>query len=84
MVPRGSYIVVQDSAMNGHPTAPEYGPGPYEAVEVFLAENGDFATDRSQERLLMTNNPMGFLGGFARRATQDSKPASRIAAFRPR
>ena len=61
MVPRGSYIVVQDTAMNGHPTAPDYGPGPYEAVEAFLAETGDFVADRSRERLMMTNNPMGFL-----------------------
>jgi cephalosporin hydroxylase len=61
MVPPGSYIVVQDTAMNGHPTAPDYGPGPYEAVETFLAETGDFVADRSRERLMMTNNPMGFL-----------------------
>jgi cephalosporin hydroxylase len=61
MVPRGSYIVVQDTAMNGHPTAPDYGPGPYEAVEAFLAETEDFVADRSKERLLMTNSPMGFL-----------------------
>jgi cephalosporin hydroxylase len=61
MVPRGSYIVVQDSAMNGHPVAPDYGPGPYEAVEAFLAETGDFVADRSRERLIITNNPMGFL-----------------------
>ena len=61
LVPRGSYIVVQDTAMNGYPTAPDYGPGPYEAVEAFLAETGDFVADRSRERLTMTNNPMGFL-----------------------
>jgi cephalosporin hydroxylase len=61
MVPRGSYIVVQDTAMNGHPTAPDYGPGPYEAVEAFLAETGDFVADHSRERLMMTNNPIGFL-----------------------
>lgn len=61
MVPQGSYIVVQDTAMNGHPTAPDYGPGPYEAVEAFLAETGDFVADRSRERLMMTNSPMGFL-----------------------
>ena len=61
MVSWGSYIVVQDTAMNGHPTAPDYGPGPYEAVEAFLAETGDFVADHSRERLMMTNNPMGFL-----------------------
>ena len=61
MVPRGSYNIVQDSAMNGHPTAPDYGPGPYEAIEAFLAETSDFEAERSRERLMMTNNPMGFL-----------------------
>ena len=61
MVSRGSYIIVQDTAMNGHPTAPDYGPGPYEAVEAFLAETNDFVPDRSRERHMMTNNPMGFL-----------------------
>jgi cephalosporin hydroxylase len=61
MVPRGSYIIVQDTAMNGNPTAPGYGPGPYEAVEAFLAENKDFVADRSRERLMMTNSPRGFL-----------------------
>lgn len=61
MVSQGSYINVQDTAMNGHPTAPDYGPGPYEAVEAFLAETDDFVADRSRERHMMTNNPMGFL-----------------------
>jgi cephalosporin hydroxylase len=61
LVPRGSYIIVQDTAMNGHPTAPDYGPGPYEAVEAFLAETEDFVADRSRERLMMTSNPTGFL-----------------------
>jgi cephalosporin hydroxylase len=61
LVPPGSYIIVQDTAMNGHPTAPDYGPGPYEAVEAFLAETSDVVPDRSRERLMMTNNPRGFL-----------------------
>ncbi|MEE2679764.1 MAG: CmcI family methyltransferase [Myxococcota bacterium] len=61
LVPVGSYIIVQDGAVNGHPTWPDFGPGPYEAVEAFLAENDAFEPDRSRERHLMTSNPMGFL-----------------------
>jgi cephalosporin hydroxylase len=61
LVPVGSYVIVQDTVVNGHPSFPDWGPGPYEAVEAFLAENDDFVVDRSRERLLMTYNRMGFL-----------------------
>lgn len=61
LVPVGGYIVVQDSVVNGHPVEWDQGPGPYEAIEDFLAEDDRFVVDRSRERLMMTANPMGFL-----------------------
>lgn len=57
----GSYIVVQDSVVCGHPIMAEPCPGPYEAIEAFLAEDDRFIAVREHERLLVTANPMGFL-----------------------
>ena len=61
LVPKGSYVVVEDSNINGHPVFPGYGPGPMEALEEFLAENKDFAIDETMEKHLMTFNPKGYL-----------------------
>ena len=60
-VPVGGYLIVEDTNINGHPTYPEFGPGPMEAVEEFLTENGSFREDESCERFLLTMNPRGFL-----------------------
>ena len=57
----GSYMIVEDGVINGHPTHTEYGPGPYEDCELFLSEHPEFEADRSRERLMITANPMGFL-----------------------
>jgi cephalosporin hydroxylase len=60
-VTSGSYMIVEDGIINGHPTHLEYGPGPYEACELFLSEHPEFEVDLSRERLIVTANPRGFL-----------------------
>ncbi len=57
----GSYVIVQDGVINGHPLPVATGPGPWEAVHEFMQDNPEFAIDRTRERLLVTNNPDGFL-----------------------
>jgi cephalosporin hydroxylase len=62
LVSVGSYFIVQDSNVNGHPVMPNFGEGgPWEAVTEFLASNKNFEIDKSRERLLFTFCPNGFL-----------------------
>ena len=61
LVSPGCYLVVEDTNINGHPVAPNCGPGPYEAVAQFLRKRPDFKLDRDQHRYLMTFNPNGYL-----------------------
>ena len=56
-----SYIIVEDTNINGHPVSPSFGDGPYEAVEEFLKTNSNFIFDSTREKFLMTFNPKGFL-----------------------
>ncbi len=60
-VSRGSYLIVEDSNVNGHPVLPEHGPGPAEAIAPFLAAHPEFARDASREKFLLTYNPGGYL-----------------------
>lgn len=57
----GSYMIVEDTNVNGHPVFPEHGPGPFEAVQTFLSEEPGFAIDRDREKFLFTFNPSGYL-----------------------
>jgi len=61
LVSAGSYLIVEDSNVNGHPVAPDFGPGPSEAVRQFLAESDEFEVDRSREKFFLTFNPSGYL-----------------------
>lgn len=61
MVSVGSYLIVEDTNMNGHPVAEEFGPGPMEAVEEFLKGTDAFEIDASREKFYLTFNPKGYL-----------------------
>jgi cephalosporin hydroxylase len=61
----GSYVIVQDGVINGHPLPGNTGPGPWEAVREFMQGNSEFSIDRTRERLLVTANPDGFLKRIA-------------------
>jgi len=61
VVSKGSYLIVEDSNVNGHPVLPEHGPGPSEAIAEFLAAHPEFRRDASREKFLLTYNPGGYL-----------------------
>jgi cephalosporin hydroxylase len=60
-VTEGSFLIVEDTNVNGHPVDPDFGPGPFEAVHEFLKDNPDFSIDREIEKFYITFNPDGYL-----------------------
>ena len=61
LVSPGSYLVVQDTNINGNPVLPAFGPGPHEAVQEFLRTHDNFVVDHSREKFLLTFYPGGWL-----------------------
>ena len=61
MVTKGSYMIVEDTNVNGHPVLPNFGAGPMEAVKEFLPHHAEFAIDEEREKFMVTQNPSGYL-----------------------
>jgi cephalosporin hydroxylase len=57
----GGYLIVEDTIVNGHPLRADFGPGPMEALDQFLAENQGWTIDRSKEKFLLSFNRNGYL-----------------------
>jgi cephalosporin hydroxylase len=60
-VPVDSYLVMENTVLNGHPVDATFGPGPFEALQRILNTRDDFAPDQRFERHGVTFNPGGFL-----------------------
>jgi cephalosporin hydroxylase len=61
LVSPGGFLIVEDTNVNGHPVDSSHGPGPWEAVQEFLARNANFEVDQRREKYYMTFNPGGYL-----------------------
>lgn len=61
----GSYLIVEDTNINGRPVAVGFGPGPGEAADEFMSVRKDFVRDAHRERLLLSFNPGGYLKRIA-------------------
>ena len=61
LVTPGCHLIVEDGNVNGHPVAPEHGPGPTEAMAEFVPRNPQFVRDHRQDKFFLTFNPGGYL-----------------------
>lgn len=61
LVTEGCYLIVEDTNVNGHPVLPNFGPGPAEALQDFLAGEDRFEVDTACEKHRLTLNPGGYL-----------------------
>jgi cephalosporin hydroxylase len=70
LVPVGSYVVIEDTILGGHPVWTGFGPGPGEAVRAIVRAR-EFAADPWFERYAVTFNPGGFLKRIRERGSDD-------------
>jgi cephalosporin hydroxylase len=61
LVTPDSYLIVEDTNLNGHPVMTTLGPGPAEALEEYLKIDRGFVVDTTMSKFLMTFNPRGYL-----------------------
>lgn len=45
----GSYLIVEDTNINGHPVFHDYGDGPQEALDLWLPHNKEFKEDEARK-----------------------------------
>jgi cephalosporin hydroxylase len=59
----GDYVVVEDTNINGHPVLPDFGPGPWEALEEYEKRHPeDYKHDTEREgKFGVTFAPRGYL-----------------------
>lgn len=60
-VSKESYLVVEDTNVNGNPVCHNFGDGPGEAVKSWLPRHPEFVVDSTREKFLITTNPGGYL-----------------------
>ena len=64
LVTKGSYLIVEDTNISGHPIE-DYSGDPMGAVLEFLSTHPEFEPDRSREKYLISQNPFGYLRRIA-------------------
>lgn len=60
LVAESGYLIVEDTNVGGHPVRPDFGLGPYEAVQAWLARTPAFQVDHEVEPFV-TFAPQGYL-----------------------
>lgn len=60
LVTKGSYMIVEDTNIN-RLVRFDHGPGPGDAVDLFMKNNKQWVVDKECEKLYMTFNPGGYL-----------------------